>query len=119
MAAKSEVTYRIVAVQEEQPVRGNAMASGDDAVDKEVEDEILARLDRYDVWATVCVIAECEGFEGRAYLGCCSYADEADFKAEGGYYPQMKEEALDDLKATLKREVEKGNKAAKLLQELA
>lgn len=85
------------------PVRGNAMASGDDVLDKKVEDEILARLEWGDVWAwcTVIVTAQVEidgeVFRGRDSLGCCSYKDEKDFKHPEGYYPSMCSEAFDDL----------------------
>jgi hypothetical protein len=62
-------------------VRGNAMASDDDAFDKEVEDKILADLDRgvWRAWFDVQVTASFsygEGFiEAHEYLVACSYAD--------------------------------------------
>jgi len=118
--AKPVVTYRLQVEQDDVPVRGNALASGDDEEDKKLEDEILRRLDRGDVWAwaSVCVIAECEGFIGRDYLGGCCYEDEADFCQDGGYYPQMKEEALADLIRSIESSVEHGKKAAELLSRL-
>jgi hypothetical protein len=119
--ATPEITYTLTAEQDDIPVRGNAMCSGDDAVDKEVEDEILARLDRGDVWAwaSVKVVAECEGFEGCDYLGGCCYKDAKDFATEDGYYPQMKDAALEDLKATLATIAARGSKASKLLNRLS
>jgi len=110
-APVSGVTYRIEVEQDDIPVRGNALASGDDMLDRETEAEIIRRLNQGDVWAwaTVSVIASCEGFEARAVIGGCSYADEADFRA-GPYYEDLCDEArvalqatIDDAKARLAR----------------
>ena len=99
-----KIRYQIEIEQDDIPVRGNAIASGDNATDKAVEDEIIKRLDNGDTWAwcSVCVVAEAGGVEGRAYLGACSYKDEEDFRA-GGYYEQMQEEAKNDLMEQLRR----------------
>lgn len=100
--ARPEVKYTITVEQDEQAVRGNALVSGDDAVDKAHEDEILARLDRGDIWAwaQVMVTAECAGFKGVDYLCGCCYENEEGFKA-GGYFPDMCARALEDLRSTL------------------
>lgn len=100
---EDEVTYTLDVQPEDIPVRGNALASGDDEEDRRAEDEIIERLDRGDTWAwaSVLVKAEWNGFTGTAGLGCCSYRDEADFKAEGGYYEGLKTEAFDDLYGTV------------------
>lgn len=102
-----EVTYTIHVEQDDTPVRGYAMASGDDAADKAYEDEILERLDAGDVWAWafVTVVAEANGFEGSDSLGGCSYASEADFKA-GGYYEEMCKSAREQLLCKMARERE-------------
>lgn len=96
---KEEVTFSISIQQDDCPVRGNVLSFGDDAEDRACEDEILARLRNGDVWAwaDVKVSATWGDFEGVDYLGCCSYESEADFKAAGGYYPDMCKRALDDL----------------------
>lgn len=80
------------------PVRGNALASGDDAEDKVQEDEIIARLDRGDDWAWCCVTvtAEYYGCTGRDTLGGCSYKSEAEFRADP-YFADMVNTALEDL----------------------
>ena len=93
-----DVFFDIIVKPDDTPVRGNASVSGDDALDRACEDEILARLDRGDVWAwgAVSVIARWRGFAGYAHLGACSYADEEDFK-RGGYYEDMRKEAQEDL----------------------
>jgi hypothetical protein len=48
----------------------------------------------------VKITAKWEGFEGHDYLGCCSYLSEEDFK-NGGYWEDMKQQALDDLNRTV------------------
>jgi hypothetical protein len=85
-------------LEDDIPVRGNAIVSGDDDFDAKVEDEILARLERGDQWAWCTVLVEVQHgrFIGRSYLGACCYDDEADFK-RGGYYEQMVEEAREAL----------------------
>lgn len=117
---KPEVTYRINVSEETIPVRGNAMASGDEALDKQYEDEILARLERGEVWAwaDVTVIAECEGFQGHAFLGGCSYKDEADFKRDGGYYEDLKTQAFADLLTEMSKVVARGERAAEIVKAL-
>lgn len=109
------VVYRLIVYQDETPVRGNAIASDDDAADKAIEDEILERLARDDVWAwaTVEMRAECGGFVGRDFLGCCSYRDEDEFKADA-YFKDMQDRAFDDLLCTLKAAMSDGNRARKL-----
>lgn len=71
-------------------------------------DGIRARLDDGDDWAFCTVVVEAfwkpegmeSGFEGAATLGCSSYEDEEDFK-QGGYFEQMKKEALENLNKNL------------------
>lgn len=91
---------------EETSVRGNALASGDDAEDRAQEEEILRRLNNDDVWAWASVrvrVTLGDPTTGRAlrgessWLGCCSYADRGDFESPGGYYDDMLAEALADL----------------------
>ena len=103
---ESKVTYELIVQQDDIPVRGNAMASGDVAYDKRVEGEIIRRLENGDVWAWahVIVIAHYDGIDdvhGCDHLGCCSYRDEADFCQPGGYYDDMKAVAVDDLRAKM------------------
>jgi hypothetical protein len=97
-----DVTFSIEIEAEDTPVRGNFMASGDDAADKADEDAVIAKIESGDTWAwcTVFVWAKWKGHRAQANLGCCSYEGEADFKA-GGYYEDMCAEALDALNADL------------------
>jgi hypothetical protein len=100
----SDVTFTLECLAEDTPVRGNAMASGDDATDREAEDWVNCQLRDGNEWAwcTVKVTAEWQTFRGVAYLGCCSYLSEEDFRV-GGYYESMKDEALDDLNESIER----------------
>lgn len=99
---REDVTISVRIEVEELAVRGNAMASGDSAFDKEVEDEIYARLDRGDEWAwcTVWVRATYGTLGAETCLGGCSYENEADFRA-GGYFDDMVGDALDALNEEL------------------
>jgi len=96
---REEAAIRVLAEPDHVLVEGNASASGDDDFDREVEHNILCRLQQGDawVWAAVTVVAAWGSFEGRAHLGCCSYADEEDFRQPGGYFDDMVEEALEEL----------------------
>lgn len=101
---EKDVEYNLTVEPDDMPVRGNALASGDDSTDKKYEDEIIDRLNRGDVWAwaTVKVTAHWNGLEGTDYLSGCCYQDEKDFKRPGGYYADMKKEALEALKQHIK-----------------
>lgn len=96
---RAAATIRLRAEQSDIPVRGNAMVSGDSALDKQVEDEIIARLGAGDIWAwaNVLVTAEWHGLTGTDSLGGCSYKDEADFIQNSGYYDDMVSNAIDEL----------------------
>src|SRR5688572_13886675 len=90
----NDLIYNLEADFDDIPVRGNALAFGDDAEDKRCEDEIIERLESGDVWAWASVKVTCchkdlPEIEGVDYLGGCSYLDESDFKQPGGYYDDM------------------------------
>lgn len=95
---EEDVEFIIECQEEFVPVQGNAMVSGDDAVDKEVEDKIINDFNSGNLWAwcTVRVAAKWKEFEGDDYLGCCSYNSEEEFKSDG-YFKDMKQNALDEL----------------------
>lgn len=105
-----DVYFRVVAEEEDIDVRGNAMASGDDEVDKKYEDEIISDLQSGNewAWAYVKVIAEYEDEDGNQYeghdgIGGCSYKNEHDFVRNSGYYEDMKSMAFDELTSNMKR----------------
>lgn len=101
-----DVVFTVHISEDDIAVRGNAMASGDNAADKECEDAIIARLEAGDLWAWCCVEvrATYKGHEASDTLGCCSYIDEKDFRSDA-YFKDMCNTALerlnDDLAATL------------------
>lgn len=115
-----QVEYTITCEPELEPIAGNAMASGDETVDRETEAWIIDQLERGNEWAwcivkvTASVELDGERFEGADYLGCCSYDSEADFVGDGntGYFPDMKAAALADLEKTLERARDRGQTAA-------
>lgn len=61
---EDEVKFNLSVKQDDIPVRGNVLASGDDALDREAENEAIRRLNQGDIWAwaLVTVIAEWNGF---------------------------------------------------------
>jgi hypothetical protein len=94
---KYDVSFE--ALPEDIRVRGNALASGDDELDREAEDEIISRLESGDIfaWFTAKVtVRDDKGNEATDYLGCCNYRDEDDFRM-GGYYLDMVEECVRQL----------------------
>ena len=82
-ADKDEISWSFTMEPEHVPVRGNAIVSGDEAYDRQVEDEIIKRLDDGDQAAWFCLkvtgtFGECQYSE---YLGCCSYESDPDLRA--------------------------------------
>ena len=98
-----QAKFSISVQQEDLPITGNVLASGNKQLDSEAEDEIFRKLNSGHLWAwcSVCVTAEFRGLTGTAYLGGCSYEDEEDFKS-GIYYEEMKQEALNELNGLIK-----------------
>lgn len=106
---KEDVEITLHCEVEHESVRGNAMASGDDAQDRECEEWILGQLRDGNEWAwcAVTVRATWTAPSGREYrgedrLGCCSYESERDFVRDG-YYTGMVDGAIADLNASLAR----------------
>jgi hypothetical protein len=97
-----DIHFTIEVEQDDIPVRGNAIASGDDIFDCKVENEIIQRLDNGDVWAwaSVKVIGTYKGLSSCEYIGACSYENEAEFKADG-YYDDICYDILCKLNAKL------------------
>jgi hypothetical protein len=99
-----QVKFELKCEPEAIPVRGNALASGDDEVDKQCEDKIIADLEAGNEWAwcTVIVEASWAGFTGWDSLGACSSDNEAAFRVEGGYFRDMVRSAIDHLLARIR-----------------
>jgi len=112
----ADCIFKLMAEQDDTQVRGNAMASGDESYDKEIEDAIIKRLDDGDIWAWASVRVEChwthpttgETFIGADHLGCCSYESEKDFRqVPNGYFEDMKCVAFDEMAKEIERTIEK------------
>lgn len=100
---EAEVEFRIELLEEDTVVDGY-FETDEPERDRELEQEILRRLERGDRWAwcTVRVIASWNGLEGDDTLGCCSYESEEDFRNDDGYWPGMKAETLYRLNEKIK-----------------
>jgi hypothetical protein len=108
MAIKIEdVAFTVTCESEYIPIRGNCMASGDDAFDEACAVEIETALEKGNPWAwcAVKVEGEWEGLSTTRYLGACSYESEADFCEPGGYFDDMKNEIFEDLKERQERKL--------------
>ena len=116
---KPEVKYSIEISPEEMEIRGNASA-----IDAETDERIARMIEKQladgNPWAWCCVkvTAECEGFTGTDFLGGCSYANQAEFCDNDGYYNDMKEQALENLRLELSQAHIRGTRARLLLKEL-
>jgi len=92
-----EVEFTLTVEADDLPVRG-AFDLGDPEETKKLEDELIARLERGDVWAK-CIIkvtAKWGTWKGDDYLCGCSYRDEDQF-TQDQYYEDMKFRALENL----------------------
>ena len=105
------VEFSLAVCPEDDSVTGNVMCSGDDALDEECEDRVIADLDGGNVWAwaSVSVSARIGGTECIDYLGHCNYKSEDDFRKDA-YYLDMKGEALSALRSELEGAIERAEK---------
>lgn len=94
---EEEVEFTVECLTEDVDYHGNCSAI-DEETDRAAEEWIAEQLEQGNEWAwcMVRVTAKWEDFVGTAYLGGCSYEDEESFK-EGGYYDDLRAEALNDL----------------------
>jgi hypothetical protein len=95
---EAEVEFRLECLPEDASIKGNCSAISpeeDSKAEKWIEDQLESGNEW--AWCTIRVSAHWNEFEGDDYLGCCSYRSEADFKQPGGYYDDMKAEALAEL----------------------
>ena len=119
-----KVTYSVTVEPEDIPVEGNASATGDLEYDHETELWIFDQLKRGNVaaWAVVTVTASVtingETFSGYDSMGGCSYQSEASLVKSALEEYCMKDGALDDLRRTLSKAVERGEAAHKVLRGL-
>lgn len=86
---------------EELPLKGNVMASDDEAADNLEEARIAESLNRGNEWAWCCAhvrVMYKDTLRADDYLGACSYDSAEDFIA-GGYYADMVNGCIDALNA--------------------
>jgi hypothetical protein len=99
--------------QSDIPVRGNAISSGDDEYDRNVENQIISDLE-WNIWAwcdiTVSLELEVDvqggdsvDVQGGDSLGACSYRNEKDFMES--LYPEMVQNAISEALDGLKRSI--------------
>lgn len=105
----SEVDFTMTYEQDDIPVRGNAMVSGDDDFDKQCEDEIIASLENGDThsWCCITVTAQYKRFSGSSHLGGVNVTEASDVEfvaREHGMYDDALE-ALNDLIAATENEI--------------
>lgn len=94
---KADCIINVECLEETTEVRGNAMASGDDAVDKKQEDWVLAQLSAGNPWAwcTIKVEVWFGPLKAFDYLGC-SYESKDAFLRDA-YYEDMVDSCVDQL----------------------
>lgn len=112
---RERATIKLTVEPENIPVEGNACACGEPDCDDAHIRPIIEAVESGDPWAWCQVYVEAEygGFKGGDSLGGCSYRDEKDFRAPGGYFEDMVENALEQLA----REIESARVAIENLEE--
>ena len=98
----NDVQWSIECHPEDMAIRGNAMASGDDEYDREVESRISEQLESGNPWAWCIIVVKgrYKSLEASDCLGGCNYDSENDFR-RGGYFEDMQSNILADLQAQL------------------
>lgn len=94
----ADIDIELTSSPEETPILGNAIASGNEAADCEVEEGIRHALEEGNEWAwcSVRVKGTYKGIlEAEDHLGCCSYGNEEEFRTPGGYYDDMVQTVVD------------------------
>lgn len=105
MAIIPDVSIKLEVRMSDIPVKGNAMASGDDKYDAKVEKQILDRLGSGDIsaWFDALVTVSIEWsddtddyeYSGTDSLGCCNYTSIKQFIKAGDYFKDMVDNAWD------------------------
>lgn len=90
-----EIKISLFVSPEYESIHGNASAI-DEETDRETEEWIENELRNGNEWAwcQIEVRAEWNDLSASDYLGCCSYRSMEDFKQPGGYYDDMRNEAI-------------------------
>jgi hypothetical protein len=114
MAEKIKVRWDVE--EEDIPVKGNVMASGNDEDDHRAEQEVLSQLRSGNIyaWCVMIVTATYKGFTGKAALGGCSYKSKEDLLQD--QFEAMKKDAIHNLKTSIEATVLAGKEARKALK---
>jgi hypothetical protein len=99
---EADVTFTFECLEEDTDP-GGYFASGDDALDKQAEKDILSQLDAGNPWAwcVVQVTASWQGYRVKSAIGACSYSSEEECR--GDIESDLRWEALKDLNASIAR----------------
>lgn len=110
----SGVTYTLTVDQEDIEIKGNVLASGNEDDDRKAEEWTYHELERGNIfaWCWARVVAKADGFEGSDSLGCISCRGREEF--ERLFLPDLKTNALDDLRRVLKATIKDAVPEAKL-----
>ncbi len=95
---ENDVTFTVLCEPEDIEIEGNCSAI-DEETDRAQEKWVRNQLRSGNTWAwcSVKVTASWKDFESSEYLGGCSYRSEEEFTEPGGYYDDLKAEALEQL----------------------
>jgi hypothetical protein len=104
---RSQSDIIVECLPEDLQIKGNASAI-DDETDAQVEREILEQLDSGNEWAwcTIKVSLKWKGYEGTDYLGACSYKSKKDFIDANDYFPDMVDQAFNDLVSNIESDID-------------
>lgn len=100
---KADIEITLAALEEDIPVRGNALYGAGKKETKRYEDKIIKALESGNQWAwcTVAITCNYMQLEHAVYLGACSYESEHDFIENSGHYESMVQECIDELQKQL------------------
>lgn len=99
---------KVTVCQSDIPIKGNAIVSGDDEYDRNVENQIADDLE-WNVWAWCDVTVSLElkvddyTLQGSDSIGACNYRNEKDFMES--LYPEMVQNAVSEALDGLKRSI--------------
>jgi len=104
---EDDVEFEVECLPEHEHPRG-LFCSGDEEWDRQTVAQILQDMEWNEwAWCVAKVTAKWGEFEASEYLGCCSYESKKDFMSPGGYYDDMKHEALRELNIKIRSNYER------------
>lgn len=103
---RADVNIRVIAEDEDISIKQAAKGC---CPDFEEAVRAMKRKSRRWGWCCVHIIVSLKSnpeITGDAYLGCCSYESRKDFIENSGYYDQMVDDAVADMKKAYTRHIE-------------